>query len=346
MAERSILISSAEAFRVVREAPFESEASLHSAIASNPEVLPARDVGLDTLVPIGTEVRAGDGFIDLLAADRQGRLVIVEFKKGPENPDVRRVVAQLLDYGSSLWQTTFEELQRLCDTASLVAQTAEAHDRLQIDFDADVFESGVRGNLETGDFVYFYVARVLDPRTRRVLTYLGDAVKLAFIAIEADHFRDEAGFVIVPRPAFVPAWIATSGATRTRPTRPTRPAPWTDVVSDPAREVAARLEPLVRERGWQCVERHARTYFKGDGPRVSLYPTNGVLEFRLEAYARATSDDNADALFRRMQDIAGKQLTTKAPNLQAEQVLADWETFRDAILIPFVEALRVPVERG
>jgi hypothetical protein len=345
VSERAIIISSQDTFRVVREAPFESEASLHSAIASNPEVLPARDVGLDTLVPIGTEVRAGDGFIDLLAADRQGRLVIVEFKKGPENPDVRRVVAQLLDYGSSLWQTTFEELQHLCDSASLVAQTAEAHDRLQLDFDADVFESGVRGNLETGDFVYFYVARVLDLRTRRILTYLGDAVRLAFIAIEADHFRDETAFVIVPRPAFVPAWMATSGATRTRPTRPASRVPWADAASEPAREAAALLELLVRERGWEYVDKNTRTYWKGDGPRVYLYP-NGLLEFRLESYARATSDESASVLLDRMQAVAGRQLTAKWPNLPAERVLTDWQTVRDAILIPFVEVIRVPPEAG
>jgi hypothetical protein len=42
---------------------------------------------------------------------------VVEFKRGSENPDVRKVVAQLLDYGSSLWRLPFEELERRCVAA-------------------------------------------------------------------------------------------------------------------------------------------------------------------------------------------------------------------------------------
>ena len=53
----------------------------------------------------------GHGPIDLLAADSGGGLVFVEFKKGTENPDVRKVVAQLLDYGSALWRTSYDDLE-------------------------------------------------------------------------------------------------------------------------------------------------------------------------------------------------------------------------------------------
>ena len=153
----------------------------------------------------------------MLAADRQGRIAIIEFKKGPENPDVRKVVAQLLDYGSALWQTTVEELSRLCHlTDSLATHVERALD--EEEFDPDAFESGLQGTLSNGDFVYFYVARVLDSRTRRVLTYLGDGVRLPFIAVEADRFVDGETAVVAPRPAFVPGWmIASGGATRTRP---------------------------------------------------------------------------------------------------------------------------------
>ena len=51
-----------------------------------------------------SQVDFGAGPIDLLVTDPQGRVAIVEFKRGSENPDVRRVVAQLLDYGSSVWR--------------------------------------------------------------------------------------------------------------------------------------------------------------------------------------------------------------------------------------------------
>jgi hypothetical protein len=63
---------------------------------------------------LGTELGFGAGPLDLLAADPQGRLVIVEFKRGTENPDVRKVVAQVLDYGASLWRTSYDEAGRRC----------------------------------------------------------------------------------------------------------------------------------------------------------------------------------------------------------------------------------------
>ena len=44
--------------------------------------------------------------------------------------------------------------------------------------------------------------------------YLGDGVRLPFIAVEADRFANGGTAVLAPRPAFVPGWmIASGGAT-------------------------------------------------------------------------------------------------------------------------------------
>ena len=90
---RRVLRLDAGVVSVAREARFESEEQLHRAIAEHPEVLPAEDVRLGPLIPIANQLDLGAGPIDLLATDAQGRLVIVEFKRGSENPDVRKVVA-------------------------------------------------------------------------------------------------------------------------------------------------------------------------------------------------------------------------------------------------------------
>jgi RecB family endonuclease NucS len=66
---------------VARESPFESEAKLHDAVTSHPEILPSEDLNLGFLVTLATELDLGSGPMDLLAADAQGRLVIVEFKR-------------------------------------------------------------------------------------------------------------------------------------------------------------------------------------------------------------------------------------------------------------------------
>ena len=80
---------------VATETPFPTEAVLHSAIAAHPEVLPSEDLGLGPLVALGQELDFGHGPLDLLAVDATGRLAVIEFKRGTENPDVRKVIAQL-----------------------------------------------------------------------------------------------------------------------------------------------------------------------------------------------------------------------------------------------------------
>ena len=342
MAERAILVKGEDGWRVARESGFVTELDLQEAVAAHPEVLPAEDVGLDTLVTLGTEIAAAEGFIDMLAADRQGRLAIIEFKKGPENPDVRRVVAQLLDYGSALWQMSLEELERRCRVAdNLVNHMAGVLGA--DDFDPEVFTSGLQGTLANGDFVYFYVARVLDSRTRRVLTYLGDGVRLPFIAVEAERFVGGETTVVAPRAAFVPGWmIASGGATRTRPSA----QPASETLSSaprPVKELAALLDELAEERSWHRRE-EANFIYSLDGgfPRLYFNPDGGLIEFRLNRFARVVSSEDAAELHRRLEEIEERPLGEKWPGLTDPQhTLRNWPRIRDQALIPYVERQQV-----
>jgi hypothetical protein len=112
MARRRILqLSDAGVLSVASESTFESEERLHSAIAEHPEVLPSEDVGLGPLVTVANELDLGHGPMDTLAVDSTGRLAIIRSKRGTENPDVRKVVAQVLDYGSALWRISYDNLE-------------------------------------------------------------------------------------------------------------------------------------------------------------------------------------------------------------------------------------------
>jgi hypothetical protein len=139
-------------------------------------VLPSEDLGLGSLIALGTELDFGPGPLDPLAADPQGQLVIVEFKRGTENADVRRVVAQVLDYGASLWRISYDEVGRRCvgddgpPTRDLATIAAERCAVLDMPFDPDAFRAGVETSLDTGEFVFLYVGRDLDERTRRIMT--------------------------------------------------------------------------------------------------------------------------------------------------------------------------------
>jgi hypothetical protein len=216
MPRRIIRIDGSSA-SVAKETPFESDAQLHRAVMDHPEILPSEDLNLGLLVTLATELDLGSGPMDLLAADPQGRLVIIEFKRGTENPDVRQVVAQMLDCGSSLWQKTYGELEQAIlkkqlQTASSLSELVENRfKKLDILVETEAFITGVTGCLERGNFVFMYVARDLDQRTRRLMTYLADGAQMTFFAVEMDYFTDgtAASAVLVPRTAFIPSWIAS-----------------------------------------------------------------------------------------------------------------------------------------
>ncbi len=77
-------------------------------------------------------------------------------------------------------------------------------------FDPDAFRAGVEAVLDSGEFVFLYVGRDLDERTRRIMTYLAEGPRMKFFAVEVDYFRagDGPSAVLVPRTAFVPSWVA------------------------------------------------------------------------------------------------------------------------------------------
>jgi hypothetical protein len=113
--KRKALLKDGDDFVVLEESEFDAEVALQEALKRNPQVVPVADLDLAEVVVIGREVALPAGSIDLLMADAEGRVVIVEAKLST-NPELRRqVVAQVLEYGASLWRTapTLERLESL-----------------------------------------------------------------------------------------------------------------------------------------------------------------------------------------------------------------------------------------
>src|SRR5206468_3358020 len=95
---------------VVQEAEILTEKRLHDVLTENPELLPTDDLDMESTVVVGRESGLESGYADLVLADSSGALCLVEVKK-EGNPDTRRVVAQLLEYASTLWQMTTEDFE-------------------------------------------------------------------------------------------------------------------------------------------------------------------------------------------------------------------------------------------
>lgn len=339
---RALHLGNGGAMDVLEERPLLSEEQLHQALATHPTVLPHQDFGLGPLVALGSEIQTESGPLDLLLADPYGRLAICEFKRGTENPDARRVVAQLLDYGASLWRHSFEDLERLCQRArpgfedgltdlverSLLAQLspdAETDAGAAPYFDREAFESGVRSTLETGSFVFLYVVRDLDARTQRIMTYLAESARMSFFGVEVDHFQASDGSsTLVPRVSFVPSWVAAPQATSADP--------------DAARlielmdEVAARL-------GVRVEEAPTGRRYRGPGKSyIGVYRTSRGMEIGLKGLREAGESDLADLLLQRLEEWLGRPLkgTCEYPAFRSRRILDSWPVICSKIVEPFL----------
>src|ERR1017187_5208096 len=108
---RTVLMRDGAGERVATEAELLTEQRLHDVLTEHPELIPVEDLGMSKVAVVGREAGLDAGRADLVLLDATGRLCIVEVKK-EGNPHTRRVVAQLIDYASSLWRMSVEDFER------------------------------------------------------------------------------------------------------------------------------------------------------------------------------------------------------------------------------------------
>jgi hypothetical protein len=344
---RRILQLDGAKISVSAESRFESERDLHDAVAAHPEVLPSEDLGLGPLVALGTELDFGAGPLDLLAADPQGRIVIVEFKRGTENPDVRKVVAQVLDYGASLWRTSYDEVGRRCAgedapaAPDLTGIAAAGCALLDIPFDPDAFRAGVEAVLDSGEFVFLYVGRDLDERTRRIMTYLAEGPRMRFFAVELDYFRagDGPSAVLVPRTAFVPSWVAEPS--------PSAGSSVASLASAPPEfhRLLSLMDAFAAERGLMTkTGKTGRNYQPRQSPEEAEHTSGigistGKAELNLLLFHELGRDDLVDDMLRRIAELTGVTPTaTQYPRVPWDLLARDWDRARATLLDPYFDA--------
>jgi hypothetical protein len=188
-------------------APVEQELQRH--MKDHPELLPADELGyeLDVLV-IGRETALPSGRPDLLAIAETGELLVIEMKRGPENSDFRRALAQLVDYGSDLWRLPLDRLEHEIVVPYLASKHCRgpAKGAKSLDEaiglawpDAGVEPRDVRANLKAtlkrGDFTYLLAAQTLTPNMERAIEYLNATSTARFFGIELVKFKSEDGGV-------------------------------------------------------------------------------------------------------------------------------------------------------
>lgn len=338
MNSRRILRVEGDSVIVAHEEPFESEQFLHDAIANHASVLPSNELGLGTLATIACELGTKAGFIDMLAVDQYGKLAIVEFKKGSENSDSRSVVAQLLDYGASLWGMSYQELESKSSQGvpGFGGSLAEHVSRSLGDpseFDERTFRSAVESSLAAGSFVFFYVARDLEPRAIRIMKYITESARMTFAGVEVDHYRSEEDHaVLIPRLVFSPTWV--DGGTDAEPSRLVSSRLESAIPA--ARQFKESMDQYATRNSLQTKEaKKSYVYSSSHGGKAWFYPDRSRIELDLQSVRDRGDADLADEVLEAVADLMGTTVRAKHyPSVSCEALLNAWAATESRILDP------------
>ena len=170
------------AIQPIQFTPMPCEQQLEAMIANDISILD-RD-----LLLIGRQVRTGfDKYIDLLAMDVEGRLVVIELKRDKTS---REVVAQLLDYGSWIRTLKDEEIASIFDDYLREYKPESVKKSLDEAF-AERFPDikEIPEPLNDGHKL-IVVANELDNSTERIVNYLADEYGVEINALFFNFFRD------------------------------------------------------------------------------------------------------------------------------------------------------------
>ena len=170
---------------------------LQQYVHENPDTLPLHEFKADVkLLVVSREFPTGSGPIDALAVDADGDIYIIETKLY-KNPDKRRVIAQMLDYGAALWSAGshafFEEL----GDADFESRLTEAF--ALDESEAAVAVAAMSSNVEAGCIQFVVLMDRIDERLKALISYVNASSRFTILGVELDFYKDGGRDILIPR---------------------------------------------------------------------------------------------------------------------------------------------------
>lgn len=185
---------------------FGLEDKLQQYIYDNPESIPLYDIRDDIqLLILAREFSTNSGPIDAVGIDHEGQLYLVETKLY-KNPDKRTVVAQVLDYGASLWRTLNDFDDFLLQLNNHVQKKfgVSATDKIQEYFTLSdsqlqsVLEQ-MKINLDEGNFKFVVLMDSIEDRLKDLIVYMNQNSKFDIYGVELEYYQHESFEILIPK---------------------------------------------------------------------------------------------------------------------------------------------------
>jgi hypothetical protein len=190
----------------VDRSSFSLEDNLQQYIYDNPESIPLYDIKENVrLLILAREFPTASGPIDAIGVDRDGEIYLVETKLY-KNPDKRTVVAQVLDYGASLWKTYTDfdvfisqlEIHVTKKFNKTLNERVKDFFNLQ-DEEINQFNENLRDNLDDGNFKFVVLMDKIHNQLKNLIIYINQNSRFNIYGVELDYYKYESYEILIPK---------------------------------------------------------------------------------------------------------------------------------------------------
>lgn len=183
---------------------FGLESSIQEYVLENPNIIPLYDINEDTrLFVAAREFRTNSGPIDALGFDEAGNIYVIETKLF-RNPDKRTVVAQVLDYGASLWKNTTYADDFIAALDSYTQKTFQDSfadkyaEFFRLD-DATTNIEAIIANLNEGNIKFVVLMDKLHDALKNLILYVNQNSKFDIYAVELEYYKHAEFEIMIPK---------------------------------------------------------------------------------------------------------------------------------------------------
>jgi len=193
-----------ESWQMVHSAAYRGEKELQKLLSDSPSLIPIPEMRDESgeLVAVVREFNLPIGYVDLLGFTADGDIVIIECKLA-DNPEVKRkVIGQVLEYGSAIWKMRYEILDQKIkersghNLADLVGKAVD-----ESDWDEENFRLNVESNLIDGNFILVIVVDEINEGLSNIIRFVNACgnPNFSFAALEMRRFQSGTTEIMVPK---------------------------------------------------------------------------------------------------------------------------------------------------
>lgn len=185
---------------------FALEDHLQQYIYDNPESIPLYDIKEDIrLLILAREFATKSGPIDALGIDKDGEIYLVETKLY-KNPDKRTVVAQVLDYGASLWSNYRDFNDFITQINNHIQKDFQQTLNQRINDFFGISEEEINSllentkqNLKEGNFKFVVLMDHLHDQLKDLIIFLNNNSEFTVYAVELEYYKHKEFEILIPK---------------------------------------------------------------------------------------------------------------------------------------------------